>query len=437
MVVKIQSSHRAMEGTLSYNQRKVEKGVARVVSAVNLPSAFPGDIRRTFSRFENRNRTTDRVSFQMSVNPDPSRPEERLSDPEVREFVSALMKGLGYASQPYVIYEHRDIDRTHYHVVSIRTDWEGKKIRDYREQYRCQKLLRENAQRFHYRLGGETAGKGGPGKAPPGRFDPGAGEIRRQYLSLFKESTAYRFASLAQFRALLLSKGLLLDTRDTATGPDLILQGADADGKPVSQRISGQEMGVDLYGLFSKRTEQCRKLDPVPKSVKIRVARWVHASLSRSWDEKAFVSILSRQGIHASIFRTRADEIYGATFIDSASKTVLKGSELPGITMKVYGEADQRWKAAALRDQARILTEESSPKTDWNEDPTRIPSYPENQETDEVMETVIEESETDVVDDTLEAVTALLGRAGDFGSASQDDGRIHRKKKKRTIKRIR
>ena len=80
MVVKIQASHPHMEGTLSYNQRKVEKGVARVVSAVNLPSAFPGDIRRTFSRYENRNRVTDRVSFQLSINPDPSRGEERLSD---------------------------------------------------------------------------------------------------------------------------------------------------------------------------------------------------------------------------------------------------------------------------------------------------------------------------------------------------------------------
>ena len=100
MVVKIQASHSKMEGTLMYNQRKVEKEVARILCAVNLPSAFPDDIFETFSRYENRNRVTDKVSFQLSINPDPSRPEEHLTDKEAREFAAALMAGLGYGAQP-------------------------------------------------------------------------------------------------------------------------------------------------------------------------------------------------------------------------------------------------------------------------------------------------------------------------------------------------
>ena len=214
MVVKIQASHPHMEGTLSYNQRKVEKGVARVVSAVNLPSAFPGDIRRTFSRYDNRNRVTERVSFQLSINPDPGRPEERLTDGEVRDFAAALMDGLGYGSQPYVIYEHADIDRTHYHVVSVRTDWEGRKIRDYREQYRCQRLLKENAQRFHYRVG-EGLGRMKQPSPAKGTFDLKAGDIRNQYRSLFHKAMRYSFTTLPQLKAVCSSLGLLLDTRDT------------------------------------------------------------------------------------------------------------------------------------------------------------------------------------------------------------------------------
>ena len=162
--MKIQSARATMAGTLLYNQRKVEGGVARILCAVNIPSAFPEDIRDTFSRYEKRNRSSDCVSFQLSINPDPFQAGERLSDHEVREFASALMNGLVYGSQPYVVYEHRDIDRTHYHVVSIRTNWEGKKINDYREIYRCQQLLKQNAQQFHYKVGKENGSKKRPGR---------------------------------------------------------------------------------------------------------------------------------------------------------------------------------------------------------------------------------------------------------------------------------
>ena len=242
MVVKIQPPGATMAGTLLYNQRKVEGGVARILCAVNIPSAFPEDIRETFSRYERRNRSSDCVSFQLSVNPDPSRAGERLSDQEVREFASALMKGLGYGSQPYVVYEHRDIDRTHYHVVSIRTDWEGRKIKDYREQYRCQQLLKQHAQQFHYLVGKEGGPKKRPDGARPMRFDPKAGDICNQYLSLFQEAAGYRFSTLPQLKAVCASKGLIMDTRDTPAGPDILLQGTGPDGKPVARMIGGQEM---------------------------------------------------------------------------------------------------------------------------------------------------------------------------------------------------
>lgn len=415
LVVKIQASHARMEGTLSYNQRKVERGVARVLTAVNLPSAFPGDIRRTFTRYENRNRTTERVSFQMSINPDPSRPEERLSDGEVRDFAAALMAGLGYASQPYVVYEHRDTGRTHYHVVSIRTDWEGRKIRDYREQYLCQRLLKENARRFHYRVG-EGTGRDNGVRTEARTFDPGAGDVRRQYVSLFREAVGYRMVSLSQLKAALASKGLLLDTRDGPSGPEIILQGMDGRGNPVAPRISEKELGEDLYGLFERRAEECRRLPPVPRAEKMRIAADVLSALSRSRSEEGFLSALSRKGIHASVFRSREGDIYGATFVDTATGTVLKGSELSGVSTAGYREADRRWKESGSRDGDRMSE----------------PARPEERESGEVEETFVE-----VMEIALGTVSAILGKAGDFGAASLDDGIIYRKRKKKAIRRIR
>lgn len=436
MVVKIQASHATMDGTLAYNQRKVEKGVARVLCAANLPSAFPEDIRHTFTRYENRNRVTDKVSFQLSINPDPSRPEERLSDKEVREFAAAMMQGLGYGTQPYVVYEHRDIDRTHYHVVSIRTDWDGKKIKDFREQYRCQQLMKENAQRFHYRVGEGTGRKKAVSRPLSIRFDPKAGDIRGQYRSLFYDAVGYRFTSLAQFKTICAAKGLILDTRDNPSGMEMILQGTGDDGKAVVQRISGQELNEDFYGLFEARVQECKRLEPVSRAERIRIARAVSDALTRSRSEESFQSMLSRRGIHASVFRSREGNIYGATFVDDWSKTVLKGSELPGITTSVYKAADMRWSAASLREDAAALAMES-PQS-WEEDPVRVPSY--SNESGEDLgrdETVVEEREVDALDVALGVASGILGHANDFGKASKDDAKVFKKRKQKIIKRRR
>ena len=322
MVVKIQAARASMDGTITYNQRKVEKGVARVLCAVNIPSAFPEDVRETFARYENRNRMSQDVSFQLSINPDPSRPEERLSDQEARELASALMKGLGYGSQPYVVYEHRDIDRVHYHVVSIRTNWEGRKINDYREKYRCRQLLKQYAQRFHYKVGGEDGTKKEAVRVRSVRFDPKAGDICNQYLSLFREAVDYRFCTLPQLKAVCASKGLIMDTRDTPVGPDIVLQGADASGKPVARMISGQEMKENLYGLYESRAYVNKRLAPVSRSERSSLARQVSYALTHSRSEESFLSMLSRRGIHASVFRSREGNIYGATFVDDRSKAV-------------------------------------------------------------------------------------------------------------------
>ena len=437
MVVKIQASHPRMEGTLSYNQRKVERGVARVVGVANLPSALPGDIRRTFMRYENRNRRTDRVSFQMSINPDPAREEERLSDREVRDYTDILMRQMGFGSQPYVIYEHRDIDRTHYHVVSIRTDWEGRKIRDFKDRYLLQRLMRENAQRFHYRVGnGLPTGivRKEQETVRPRRFDPSGGDVRKQYHSLFREAVGYRFETFSQFKAVCASFGLALDTRDTAKGTELILQGTDAKREGAAPRIGESELGEALYRRFEKRAKECRGMKPTRRTDRDRIAREVSRCLSRSRDEQSFLSLLSEKGIAATLFRTRSGEVFGATFVDATSRTAVKGSDV-GITTQSYREADERWRrgetpadiVSVTRDSAAERHEEGihGRSEDRAEDPAREEEPP----------AVVEEEREDAVDMALGVLSAALRAAGSEGEHLRDDGKIFRKRKRKVLKR--
>ncbi len=436
MVVKIQASHPRMEGTLSYNQRKVERGVARVVGVANLPSDLPGDIRRTFMRYENRNRRTDRVSFQMSINPDPARDEERLTDREVRDYADILMRRMGFGAQPYVIYEHRDIDRTHYHVVSIRTDWEGRKIRDFKDRYLLQRLMRENAQRFHYRVGNGLPTGDGKKEETIGqrRFDPSGGDVRKQYLSLFREAVGYRFETFSQFKAVCASFGLALDTRDTAKGTELIIQGTDARGEGAAPRIGESELGEALYRRFEKRAKECRGMKPARRPDRDRIAREVSRCLSRSRDEQSFLSLLSERGISATLFRTRGGEVFGATFVDAESRTAVKGSDV-GITTQSYRDADARWRRGETPADIVSVTRDSPAEQHGEEIHARSDGSGEDRERTEDTPSVVEEERVDAVDATLGVLSAALRNAGREGEHLRDDGKIFRKRKRKVLKR--
>lgn len=156
MVVKVMSSGSSMTSAIGYNEDKVKEGCAAVIAEVN-PDPDHATVLDTFARLETRNIRSQDVSFHMSVNPGP---DERLSDQQLKEMIGELMVGLGYGEQPYIIYRHNDIDRTHYHVVSIRINHDGRKIPDRLERRKCNSLLKEMAPRFGIQIGRGRITKG-------------------------------------------------------------------------------------------------------------------------------------------------------------------------------------------------------------------------------------------------------------------------------------
>ena len=153
MVVKVMSSGSSMASAIGYNEDKVKEGLAAVIAEVN-PDPDHTTVLDTFARLETRNIRSQDVSFHMSVNPGP---DESLSEQQLKEMIGEIMGGLGYGKQPYIIYRHNDIDRTHYHVVSIRINHEGRKIPDRLERRRCNSILKEMAPRFGIRIGRNQA----------------------------------------------------------------------------------------------------------------------------------------------------------------------------------------------------------------------------------------------------------------------------------------
>ena len=185
MVVKIMQPASSSCFSLEYNEKKCSIGEAELIHKHGIDDSL--GIEDTFRLYERRNIRTENLSFHMSVNPSP---DERLTDEQVKDFVGELMAGLGYGSQPYVIYRHRDIDREHFHVVSVRVNEQGRKIHDFQENRRCIQLLAQIAPRYGLSVGNGNGESSGVLGIDPRRFNPTAGNIMEQIRSSLKSAAS-------------------------------------------------------------------------------------------------------------------------------------------------------------------------------------------------------------------------------------------------------
>ncbi len=136
-----------------YNERKAKEGKATFYHSRNTPSANPFIYNmqhraQIFKRIEDSNARVKNKGLHISFNPTMN-DMIRIGEKGIRKEMDRLMEHLGYGSQPYFVYRHADIDRVHFHIVSIRIDRQtGKKIKDNFEKEKVQKFIKELEQTY-------------------------------------------------------------------------------------------------------------------------------------------------------------------------------------------------------------------------------------------------------------------------------------------------
>ena len=335
MVVKMLASRGTVFGTLRYNQNKVAKGVADIIGSYNFDNNRNTirDFERTFARYERMNIRTENISFQMAINPNPDVPSEQLSDSDALAFAKELMQGLGFNEQPVIFYKHKDIDRVHYHVVSIKTNKKGRKIKDSFSELKLQKLLKKLSKKYHYVIGNEEKKK--KLKIPTWlRFNTKAGNVTKQYKALFDEALTYKFTTFKQFQTIMEGMGVNVKLTE---GNDfhLIFQGLDDKGEKSTKRISEITMKQDLYLQMEDRIQENKVKRPLSEEENARrLATLERVDLTTAYclqhakNIGQYQRILSNVGIQVGLSRTPDGGIFGITFVDKESKTAYKGSEL-------------------------------------------------------------------------------------------------------------
>ena len=351
MVVKINAPTPHCSTALQYNESKVAEGKATVVYSQGLDN--PDRPLETFERYERGSRRCEKPSFHMSINPSVT---DGMTEEQVVAFARDLMEGLGYGDQPFIIYRHNDIDREHYHIVSVRVRADGRKISDKYEHRRCQELMKELAPKYGFTVGkGEEQEEGEKKKKPDKiiyqRFDPEKGDYMKQMEELVAQAMKYHFTTGEQFKMLMRQFGVEVDVQGRGRKTVMTFAGIDPKtGRKCTAPIPARDLAVPSIEEIQKHIDDAKK--EKRDREKQRVANLARIALKHGTSELHTRRILRKQNIGIVFSRTRDGRIFGVTFIDHQTRCVFKTSELKGISASLFEEArmgkwppeDREWK---------------------------------------------------------------------------------------------
>ena len=283
---------------------------------------------QSFAPYLISNRNTEKHTLHISLNPDP---KDKVSDDKFREMAEKYMREMGYGEQPFIVFKHTDIDRSHIHIVSVCVDAEGKKISDKFEKMRSMKVCRELERKQD--LIPATEKEHRQNDKIFRQVDYKAGDVKSQIASVVRHlPNYYQCQTLGEYNALL---SLFNVTTEKVEGE---LQGqlrqgllyiplnakGDRAGHPFKASLFGKNAGLPTLELHFAKNKEALKAHPTKPTIKAAVT----IALKSTSDEQAFKKWLSEQGINVVVRRNDTGRIYGITFIDHNSKTVWNGSRL-------------------------------------------------------------------------------------------------------------
>ena len=320
-------------GALAYNQLKVENEKGEILFGNKIIETASGlysvaQLAQSFAPYLIANRNTEKHTLHISLNPDP---KDEISDDRYREMAEAYMQEMGYGQQPYVVFKHTDIDRSHIHIVSVCVDEEGKKIADSFEKMRSMNVCRELERKYGLISATDKDHKQIDKVFRP--VDYKAGDVKSQIASVVRHlPNYYQFQTLGEFNALL---SLFNITTEKVQGElkGKMQQGllyiplnekGERAGHPFKASLFGKNAGLPALELYYAKCKETLKGHPAKPTIKAAVTIAVQSTS----DEEAFKKQLGEQGINVVVRRNDTGRIYGITFIDHNSKTVWNGSRL-------------------------------------------------------------------------------------------------------------
>lgn len=327
------ASSPTMKSALEYNEKKVSCGEAEVIHTANVDPDL-GSFIETLKRYERRNFSSKELSFHMSVNPSKT---DGLSEGKAKELIADIMEGLGFANQPYAIYRHDDIARKHYHVVSIRTDSNGRKISSRQENRRCLLLQETLSMKYGFIVGCTTNEQLDRVQTYVPRFTPAKADTAVQIDSIVRFCCTYRFSSYAQFEFLLKTYGVSV-TEVSSLPQRFVFRGLDNNGKVCTVPISKKDLSFDPARMFQNRIQECSRTKGYHSTADL--SELCSDCLWESTSQKHFRAMMAAENVDVKMTRNKDGVISKVIFVDHDTKSIHNLSELKDVSLSDFRNAE-------------------------------------------------------------------------------------------------
>ena len=331
MVAKI-SFGNSLFGALAYNGEKINKDEGKLLATNRIFDDGTGkvNIRKALEDFmhfiPDRCRAENPV-VHISLNP---HPDDRLTDTDMENIAREYMEKIGFGGQPYMVYKHEDIDRHHMHIVTIRVKEDGKAISSSNNFYQSKRATRELEKKYNL----HTAERGQAiSEIPLRKVNASEGDVKKQIANTVKAVVrGYHYQTLGELRAVLSLYNIdVEETRGIARNREyhgLVYSATDDNGNKVGNPFKASKIGPSVgYEAVQKRFAWSKK-QIADKGIAASLKEKILPILAASSNAKDFKSRLQAQGMDVVFRYTDTGRIYGATFIDHDSHSVLNGSRM-------------------------------------------------------------------------------------------------------------
>ena len=326
MVAKI-SLGNSIYGALAYNAEKINKEKGRLLDTNKIYNDGSGSVNihkahEDFKRWMPTATRTEKPMVHISLNP---HPDDHPTDAELTQIAREYMEKMGFGDMPFLIFKHEDIERHHVHIVALRVKTDGTCISDRNNFYRSKDICRELEKKYNLRSSERE--KISP-DTPIRKIDI-SGDMKRQVANTVKMvGMRYKFQTLGEFNAILSLYNVKAEQTDgRVNGREyhgLVYFATDDSGNVVASPFKASRLGK-----FASRTAIDNRFVRAKDRIDVNPTRTIVAdALAQSTNKSDFVARLKAARIDVLFRYTEEGRIYGVTFIDHNTMTVLNGSRL-------------------------------------------------------------------------------------------------------------
>lgn len=334
MVAKIVNG-KSIRGVLNYNENKVHDAEASLLMAAGFPRdpdqlSFKNKL-QAFDMLTRQNEKTKTNAMHVMLN---FSRQDKIDDELLKSIALDYMDRIGFGHQPFLVYRHYDAAHPHIHIATVNIADGGARIETHNIGMNQSEKARKEIEACYGLIKAEDQQKEVnyiPQALSLEKAVYGKRATKAAISAIVREVVdTYKFTSLPELNSLLHQFNVRAyrgaeGTRMYEKG-GLVYGILNERGEPVGIPVKASS----IYGkpILKNLEKKYSPNDSARKPYGQRLKHLLDKAIATAKNMDEFKAQLQKQGIRILLRENVQGEIYGATFIDNATRVVFNGSDL-------------------------------------------------------------------------------------------------------------